>query len=125
MWLDDELGQKHFENILILIFIRYSLLGIKVGRRSFNSSHQIIAGDKLGRWKSLLRWEPIFQVNTIIVETMTESLLQACNINSDNPTGIYLLKVNKRNTRTMCDLFKVNNKDTSTASMASFWCLYC
>ena len=40
-----------------------------------------------------------------MVETMIESLLQAYNINSGNPTGIYLLtKDNKRNTRTRCDI---------------------
>ena len=37
--------------------------------------------------------------------------------------GIYLLKVNNRNTRTRCDMFKVNKKDTRTASLVSFWCL--
>ena len=34
------------------------------------------------------------------------------------PAGIYLLKVNNRNTKTKCEIYsKVNNKDT--------WCLYC
>ena len=34
------------------------------------------------------------------------------------PAGIYLLKVNNRNTRTKCDMFKVNNKDTQMTPMA-------
>ena len=34
------------------------------------------------------------------------------------PSGIYLLKVNNRNTRTKCDMFKVNNKDTQMTPMA-------
>ena len=35
------------------------------------------------------------------------------------PTGIYLLKVNNRNTRTRYEImFKVNNKDTRTTLMA-------
>ena len=34
------------------------------------------------------------------------------------PAGIYLLKVNNRNTKTKCEIYsKGNNKDT--------WCLYC
>ena len=42
------------------------------------------------------------------------------------PDGIYLLKVNNRNTRTkVWNMFKVNNKATKTTPMASFWWLYC
>ena len=39
------------------------------------------------------------------------------------PVGNYLLKVNNRNTRARCDMFKVNNKDRRTTSVASFCCL--
>ena len=42
-----------------------------------------------------------------------------------NPVGIYLLKVNNRNTRTkVWNMFKVNNKGTKTRQLASFWCLH-
>ena len=37
-------------------------------------------------------------------------------------TGIYLFKVSNENTRLMYE-FKINNKDTKTTSMTSFWCL--
>ena len=41
------------------------------------------------------------------------------------PVGIYLRKVNT-NTKTRCEnMFKVNNKDTRTTLLASFYCLYC
>ena len=54
-----------------------------------------------------------------------------------DPAGIYLLEANTRNTRTRCEvnnrdartmprslnMFKVNNKNTRTAT--SFWCFYC
>ena len=36
------------------------------------------------------------------------------------PAGIYLLKVNNRNTRTS----SVNNRDIRTTSLASIWCLF-
>ena len=37
------------------------------------------------------------------------------------PVGIYLVKVNNRNTRTRCKImFKVNNKDTRTTPTAYF-----
>ena len=37
------------------------------------------------------------------------------------PAGIYLLKVNNRNTRTkVWNMFKINNKDSKTTPMASF-----
>ena len=42
-----------------------------------------------------------------------------------NPVGIYLLKVNNRNTRTtVWNMFKVNNKGTKSRQLASFWCLH-
>ena len=42
------------------------------------------------------------------------------------PAGIYLLKVNNRNTRTKVrNMFKVNNKATKTTPMASFRWFYC
>ena len=43
-----------------------------------------------------------------------------------HPAGIYMFKVNNRNTRRRCKIcFKVNNKDTRTSPLVSFWCLYC
>ena len=42
------------------------------------------------------------------------------------PAGIYLLKVNNRNTRTRCKIGSMlTTKDTRTMPIASFWCLYC
>ena len=42
------------------------------------------------------------------------------------PVSFYLFKVINESTRTMRkNLFKVNNKDTRTTSMMSFWCLKC
>ena len=38
------------------------------------------------------------------------------------PAGIYLLKVNSRNTRTMCEIC---SKLTLKTPMVSFWCLFC
>ena len=40
-------------------------------------------------------------------------------------TGIDMLKVSNGNTKDMLNLFKVNNKNTRTTSMMSFWGLYC
>ena len=38
---------------------------------------------------------------------------------------IYLVKVTNRNTRIkVWNMFKVNNKNTKTTPMASFWCFY-
>ena len=40
-------------------------------------------------------------------------------LNQVYPTGIYLLKVKNKNTRTRCEnMFKVNNKDTRTMPLA-------
>ena len=40
------------------------------------------------------------------------------------PAGIYLLKVYNRNTKLKVrNMFKVNNKNTKTRPIASFWCL--
>ena len=39
-----------------------------------------------------------------------------------NPAGIYLLKVNNRNTRTRCEIC---SKLTIKTPERSFWCLYC
>ena len=50
--------------------------------------------------------------------------------NNSIPAGIYLLKVNSKNTSTRYEIcskltFKVHNKDTRTTSVSSVWCLYC
>ena len=40
--------------------------------------------------------------------------------------GIYLFKVNSRNTRTWCEIYSiVNNKDFRTSPITSFLCFYC
>ena len=39
------------------------------------------------------------------------------------PADMYLFKINNGNTS--INLFKINNEDTRTHSLASFWCLYC
>ena len=41
------------------------------------------------------------------------------------PANIYLFKINDRNTRKRCNMFKVNNKNNRMTSMTSFWCFYC
>ena len=47
------------------------------------------------------------------------------NFSSDTyPAGIYFFKFNTGNTRIMWSLSKVNNKDTRTTSLTSFWYLY-
>ena len=46
-------------------------------------------------------------------------------VSSHSPASIFLFKVNNGNTRTMWNLFKVNNKDSVMKSMTQFWCLYC
>ena len=42
-----------------------------------------------------------------------------------NPAGIYLLKVNNRNTRTRCEICSKLIIKTPERRLASFWCLYC
>ena len=44
---------------------------------------------------------------------------------SRNPAGIYLLKVNNRNTRTRCEICSKLTIKTPERRLASFWCLYC
>ena len=41
------------------------------------------------------------------------------------PAGIYLLKVNNRNTRTRCEICSKLTIKTPERRLASFWCLYC
>ena len=41
------------------------------------------------------------------------------------PAGIYLLKVNNRNTRTRCEICSKLTIKTPERPLASFWCLYC
>ena len=41
------------------------------------------------------------------------------------PAGIYLLKVNNRNTRTKCEICSKLTIKTPERRLASFWCLYC
>ena len=43
-----------------------------------------------------------------------------------NPANIYLFKVDSRNIRKkVWNMFKVNNKNTTTTSLTLFWCFYC
>ena len=44
---------------------------------------------------------------------------------STNPAGIYLLKVNNRNTGTRCEICSKLTIKTPERRLASFWCLYC
>ena len=41
------------------------------------------------------------------------------------PVGIYLFKAVMEKPEQSWSLLKVNNKDTRTTSLTSFWCLYC
>ena len=43
----------------------------------------------------------------------------------DYPAGIYLLKVNNRNTRTRCEICSKLTVKATERRQASFWCLYC
>ena len=42
-----------------------------------------------------------------------------------DPVGIYLFKAVMEKPEQLWSLLKVNNKDTRTTSLTSFWCLYC
>ena len=42
-----------------------------------------------------------------------------------DPVGIYLFKAVMEKPEQSWSLLKVNNKDTRTTSLTSFWCLYC
>ena len=42
-----------------------------------------------------------------------------------NPVGIYLLKVNNRNTRTRCEICSKLTIKIPEQRQASFWYLYC
>ena len=81
-------------------------------------------------------------------DTRTEMVMYlACNNKStfralskicNNPIGIYMFRVNNRNTRIRCEIrskltiktlerrnmFIVNNKNTRMTPLVSFWCLY-
>ena len=47
-------------------------------------------------------------------------------LESDNPAGIYLLKVDNGNTRTMYDIcLIVTTKTPERRQLKSFWCFYC
>ena len=39
-----------------------------------------------------------------------------------NPANIYLFKINNRNRKKVWNMFKNNNKNTTTTSLTSFWC---
>ena len=54
-------------------------------------------------------------------DIQTTPLLHSDN----NPAGIYLLKVNNRNTRTRCEICSKLTIKTPERRLASFWCLYC
>ena len=46
-------------------------------------------------------------------------------VKGSNMNNIYLFKVNNRNTKIMFKIFKVDEEDSRTTSLTSFWCLYC
>ena len=46
------------------------------------------------------------------------------SLNGQNPANKYILKVNN-NTKKGVKYVQVNNKDSKTRSIMSFWCLYC
>ena len=48
-----------------------------------------------------------------------------CLIARGNPVGIYMFKVNDRNTRTRCEIRSKLTIKTPEQHQASFWCLYC
>ena len=43
----------------------------------------------------------------------------------DNPVGIYLFKVNNRNTRARCEICLQLTIKTPERRLALFWCLHC
>ena len=47
------------------------------------------------------------------------------DVNNVFPAGIYLLKVNKRNSRTRCETCSKLTIKAPEPNLASFWCLYC
>ena len=61
----------------------------------------------------------------------SNNTLRYINVNEINqnlgyrPAGIYLLKVNNRNTRTRCEICSKLTIKTPERRLASFWCLYC
>ena len=59
------------------------------------------------------------------IRTTAELPLKKGTIGSRNPAGIYLLKVNNRNTRTRCEICSKLTIKTPERRLASFWCLYC
>ena len=47
-------------------------------------------------------------------------------IQYNNSANNYLFKISKRNRRKRFEMmFKVNNRNTRTISLTSFWCFYC
>ena len=46
------------------------------------------------------------------------------NFSRGNPAGIYLLKVNNRNTRTRCEIYSKLTVKIPERRQASFWYLY-
>ena len=55
---------------------------------------------------------------------LNQKLIQTRS-NGAVPAGIYLLKVNNRNTRTRCEICSKLAIKTPERRLASFWCLYC
>ena len=41
------------------------------------------------------------------------------------PVGIYVVKVNNRNTRTRCEMCSKLTVKTQEQCLESFWCVYC
>ena len=72
-----------------------------------------------GAYNRTIMWNLIKTVITIFeaLQSNVEIIL----------VNIYVLKVNNGNTLKRCEiwLFKVNNKNTRTTSLTSFWSFYC
>ena len=56
---------------------------------------------------------------------LSDKYLRSTTKGSKNPAGIYLLKVNNRNTRTRCELCSNLTIKTLKRRQELFWCLYC
>ena len=71
--------------------------------------------------------DKISEINTRMASYSESQKLIFINNNDINrtPAGIYLLKVNNRNTRTRCEICSKLTIKTPERRLASFWCLYC
>ena len=93
----------------------------KVHTHITNASSDIIGtNDELLKLADSARAKSVLSVNTVIYDAV-----YAPAIPRHTPAGIYLLKVNNRNTRTRCEICSKLTIKTPERRLASFWCLYC